>query len=121
MPTCQFTVSTIFTKGKEWIPTDTILFPFRNCGKVFCNNCTNFTLPVPQQQLNSPVRVCRQCYNSISEHLDEATILNGDLKGEATPQAEDIEAAMMDDITNPDAIKASSASATSFNANSDQV
>ena len=77
------------------------VFIYRNCGKVYCNECTNYTLPVPQQQLNSPVRVCKQCYGAMLEHRDELTLLNGDIKGEVTPQAEDIEAAMMDDASDP--------------------
>ena len=34
----------------------------RNCGQVFCAECTNFYTPVPQQHLNCPVRVCNRCY-----------------------------------------------------------
>ena len=37
----------------------------RNCGHVFCNECTGYSIPVPQQQLNTPVRVCRQCFATI--------------------------------------------------------
>ena len=34
----------------------------RNCGQVFCAECTNFYTPVPQQHLDCPVRVCNRCY-----------------------------------------------------------
>ena len=85
------------------------MFPsvYRNCGRVYCNDCTKYTLPVPQQQLHTPVRVCKQCYGTILEHHDELTLLNGDVKGEAAPQADDIEAAMMDDIADPGVTKSS--------------
>ena len=42
-----------------------MFYIFRNCGRVFCNECTNFSIPVPQQQLITPVRVCRQCFITI--------------------------------------------------------
>ena len=72
---------------------------------MYCNDCTNYTLPVPQQQLNTPVRVCKQCYGTILEHHDELTLLNGDVKGEVTPQAEDIEAAMIEEVSDPYVLK----------------
>ncbi|XP_013412124.1 myotubularin-related protein 4 [Lingula anatina] len=34
----------------------------RNCGQVFCGSCTNNFIPVPQQQLFEPSRVCKGCY-----------------------------------------------------------
>jgi myotubularin-related protein 3/4 len=34
----------------------------RNCGHVFCAECSDYSLPVPQQHLDKPVRVCFQCY-----------------------------------------------------------
>ncbi|KAK3083958.1 hypothetical protein FSP39_006006 [Pinctada imbricata] len=35
----------------------------RNCGNIFCHNCTDFYVPLPHQNLMSPERVCRKCYN----------------------------------------------------------
>ena len=33
----------------------------RNCGLMFCYKCANQFYPLPNQNLNSPVRVCLQC------------------------------------------------------------
>ncbi len=52
---------------------------FRNCGRVYCGECTSFTIPVPQQQLNVPVRVCRQCYYNIK--ADNGVLSNGFFTG----------------------------------------
>lgn len=47
----------------------------RDCGGVFCNNCTKFETEIPRLHINKPVRVCLQCYNMIK--ADEAlTLLN---------------------------------------------
>ncbi len=44
----------------------TVFFPFcRSCGQIFCNECTNFFVPVPTQQLSHPVRVCQKCHISM--------------------------------------------------------
>ncbi|XP_059179247.1 myotubularin-related protein 3-like [Physella acuta] len=37
----------------------------RNCGKVFCADCSNFLAPVPHQHLNKPERVCRKCHSHL--------------------------------------------------------
>lgn len=37
----------------------------RNCGKVFCNNCSGRKAPVTQFGYKKPVRVCVACANSI--------------------------------------------------------
>ncbi|GFR97233.1 lateral signaling target protein 2 homolog [Elysia marginata] len=37
----------------------------RNCGKVFCWECSNFLAPVPHQHLNKPQRVCSRCHSSL--------------------------------------------------------
>lgn len=34
----------------------------RNCGYVFCGDCSFRTQPVPQRQIKEPVRVCDDCY-----------------------------------------------------------
>ncbi|CAG5131669.1 unnamed protein product [Candidula unifasciata] len=37
----------------------------RNCGKVFCADCSDRLAPVPHQHLNNPERVCRRCYSHL--------------------------------------------------------
>lgn len=37
----------------------------RNCGKVFCWECSNYLAPVPHQHLNKPQRVCSRCHSSL--------------------------------------------------------
>ncbi|ELT99015.1 hypothetical protein CAPTEDRAFT_226204 [Capitella teleta] len=55
----------------------------RNCGQVFCHECTNFTVPVPQQHLNTPVRVCRKCYHTFGSSLILTS--NGFMEHDAVP------------------------------------
>lgn len=38
------------------------MFVVRSCGQVFCGECSDYSLPVPQQHLDKPVRVCIYCY-----------------------------------------------------------
>ncbi|GAV05539.1 hypothetical protein RvY_15657 [Ramazzottius varieornatus] len=38
----------------------------RKCGLVFCRNCSDYQVPLPQDRLFSPVRVCYPCY--IEQH-----------------------------------------------------
>ncbi|XP_023704302.1 myotubularin-related protein 3 isoform X4 [Cryptotermes secundus] len=35
----------------------------RNCGKIFCADCSENTVPLPNEQLYDPVRVCSACYS----------------------------------------------------------
>lgn len=37
----------------------------RSCGHVFCNQCANQLVPVPHEQLYSPVRVCGTCFETL--------------------------------------------------------
>ncbi len=37
----------------------------RNCGWVFCNNCSRFETEIHRLSITKPVRVCQACYNSI--------------------------------------------------------
>ena len=37
----------------------------RDCGSVFCNNCTRFEAEIPRLHINKPVRVCHNCYSQI--------------------------------------------------------
>jgi hypothetical protein len=40
----------------------------RNCGEIFCNNCTNQRITLPAMGYSSPVRVCYNCAKQILEH-----------------------------------------------------
>lgn len=33
---------------------------------MFCDECSKYSIPVPQQHLNCPVRVCKKCYLSVN-------------------------------------------------------
>ncbi|KAJ9581268.1 hypothetical protein L9F63_023540 [Diploptera punctata] len=35
----------------------------RNCGKIFCADCSENTVPLPNEQLYDPVRVCYSCFS----------------------------------------------------------
>ncbi|KDR18504.1 myotubularin-related protein 3-like isoform X3 [Zootermopsis nevadensis] len=35
----------------------------RNCGKIFCADCSENTVPLPNEQLYDPVRVCSSCFS----------------------------------------------------------
>lgn len=37
----------------------------RNCGKIFCANCSSQMVPLPKEQLYEPVRVCSYCYDNL--------------------------------------------------------
>jgi len=37
----------------------------RDCGGIFCNNCTKYETNIPRLQIKTPVRVCIECYNNI--------------------------------------------------------
>ena len=39
--------------------------PYRNCGNVFCNSCSNYFCPVPHELLTDPQRVCKKCYEQL--------------------------------------------------------
>lgn len=36
----------------------------RSCGKIFCADCSENTVALPEEQLYEPVRVCATCYNN---------------------------------------------------------
>ncbi|XP_074640292.1 phosphatidylinositol-3,5-bisphosphate 3-phosphatase MTMR3-like [Tubulanus polymorphus] len=44
----------------------------RNCGKVFCGQCTDYFTSIPTQQLWEPVRVCRSCFRNLSGNNNTA-------------------------------------------------
>lgn len=37
----------------------------RDCGGIFCNNCTRFETDIPRLHIKKQVRVCQQCFNQI--------------------------------------------------------
>ncbi|XP_049792985.1 myotubularin-related protein 3 isoform X1 [Schistocerca nitens] len=39
----------------------------RNCGKIFCYDCSEFVMPLPNEQLYDPVRVCTGCFARLQE------------------------------------------------------
>ena len=41
----------------------------RDCGGIFCNNCTRFETDIPRLHIKSQVRVCQVCYNNIKSDL----------------------------------------------------
>lgn len=41
----------------------------RKCGKVFCGNCSNYFVPVPDQNLHENVRVCFTCFDKLDGFL----------------------------------------------------
>lgn len=61
----------------EWVPDDQVIsctscravFTFvrrrhhcRNCGKIFCGQCSNNVVPLPHFGHSTPVRVCNRCF-----------------------------------------------------------
>ncbi|XP_069945444.1 phosphatidylinositol-3,5-bisphosphate 3-phosphatase MTMR3 isoform X3 [Cherax quadricarinatus] len=40
----------------------------RSCGKIFCSECSEHSIPIPREQLYQPVRVCGSCFNLGMEH-----------------------------------------------------
>ena len=38
----------------------------RCCGRLFCSECSEQSVPIPAEQLYSPVRVCNSCYNQLT-------------------------------------------------------
>jgi len=38
----------------------------RSCGRLFCSECSLQSVPIPAEQLYSPVRVCNTCYKQIT-------------------------------------------------------
>lgn len=42
-----------------------IIVLYRNCGLVFCGTCSEKRLPLPDEQLYDPVRVCYACFEKL--------------------------------------------------------
>ena len=45
------------------------LFSNRSCGRLFCADCSEKSVPIPAEQLYTPVRVCDACYNHLASGL----------------------------------------------------
>ncbi|XP_045124631.1 myotubularin-related protein 3-like isoform X4 [Portunus trituberculatus] len=44
-------------------------YPIRSCGKIFCSDCSEHSIPIPREQLYQPVRVCGTCFFTLGmEH-----------------------------------------------------
>lgn len=41
---------------------------FRNCGNIFCADCSENSTPLPSEHLYDPVRVCTSCFSKLSRH-----------------------------------------------------
>ncbi|KAK6620975.1 hypothetical protein RUM43_011278 [Polyplax serrata] len=46
----------------------------RNCGKVFCSECSENTAAVPGEQLYEPVRVCNSCHSFLATIITSSRI-----------------------------------------------
>lgn len=42
---------------------------FRNCGNIFCHDCSNHYSPIPHQNLSGEERVCVKCYTCLQNKL----------------------------------------------------
>lgn len=40
----------------------------RNCGNIFCADCSENSTPLPSEHLYDPVRVCTSCFSKLSRH-----------------------------------------------------
>ncbi|XP_069134648.1 LOW QUALITY PROTEIN: phosphatidylinositol-3,5-bisphosphate 3-phosphatase MTMR3-like, partial [Argopecten irradians] len=49
----------------------------RNCGNIFCHDCTNYYTSIPQQNLMSPERVCQCCYKVLRYQGGRSSLENG--------------------------------------------
>ncbi|XP_033747219.1 myotubularin-related protein 3-like [Pecten maximus] len=49
----------------------------RNCGNIFCHDCTNYYTSIPQQNLMSPERVCQRCYKVLRYQGGRSSLENG--------------------------------------------
>lgn len=50
----------------------------RSCGKIFCADCSENAITIPNEQLFTPVRVCTGCFNRLSSHNPNlGAVVNG--------------------------------------------
>lgn len=51
----------------------------RECGNIFCDNCTTHKLPLPHRGEVLPVRVCAACYYHLTRsHIEDAAVVDGE-------------------------------------------
>ncbi|XP_063929723.1 myotubularin-related protein 4 isoform X2 [Zophobas morio] len=43
----------------------------RKCGRIFCNSCSEYSTPLPSEQLYNPVRVCAFCFSKLRRDCGE--------------------------------------------------
>lgn len=46
---------------------------YRNCGRIFCADCSENSTPLPNEHLYNPVRVCTSCYTTLRRNCPAAT------------------------------------------------
>jgi hypothetical protein len=44
----------------------------RQCGHVFCNNCSKYETQIPRLHINKQVRVCQACFNQIKADMSSS-------------------------------------------------
>lgn len=73
IPSCVFALwlkrNVVKTLKCYWVP-------FRNCGKIFCSECSENNVPLPSEQLYEPVRVCATCYSSLHPEIIDSSSSN---------------------------------------------
>ena len=62
----------------------------RNCGQVFCADCSQFFVPVPSQQLNEPARVCRRCFGAMNGDILSLESMASDAESEINSAMEEL-------------------------------
>jgi len=45
----------------------------RSCGRLFCSECSEQSVPIPAEQLYQPVRVCDQCFAHLTSGMAPST------------------------------------------------
>eukprot|EP01103_Thecamoeba_quadrilineata_P015029 TRINITY_DN4623_c0_g1_i1.p2 TRINITY_DN4623_c0_g1~~TRINITY_DN4623_c0_g1_i1.p2 ORF type:complete len:107 (+),score=14.71 TRINITY_DN4623_c0_g1_i1:24-323(+) len=46
-----------------------------NCGKIFCSECSNSKIGLPQLEYDKPVQVCKTCYNNLVQREFRLSVL----------------------------------------------
>merc|ERR1711963_1050960 len=50
----------------------------RNCGFLFCRDCSSKLIPIPSEQLYHPVRVCDDCFAELVRTKKKTSLVNPD-------------------------------------------
>lgn len=56
-------------------------FDFSACGKVFCGECSEFRIPLPQEQIFAPARVCKTCFAKHTQQINNDGTLTANGNG----------------------------------------